>query len=204
MSFLRSLFGPSKDEVWRQFAEAIHADFVEGGFWKDSKVEATVGEWTVTLDTHRVSTGKSSVTYTRMRAPYVNRDGFRFKLYREGFFSPVGRFMGMQDIEIGHPPFDEAFVIQANNETTIRRLLANARIRALFEAQPEISLEVKDDEGWFGSHFPEGVDELHFQVVGTIKDVEWLKALYGLFAEILQELCRIGSAYADDPGVTLK
>jgi len=29
-------------------------------------------------------------------------------------------------------------------------------------AQPQIRLEVKDSEGWFGPKFPEGVDELHF------------------------------------------
>ena len=43
-------FGPSKDEVWRQLSEEIGAEFVEGGFWKGSKVQAHVGPWTVTLD----------------------------------------------------------------------------------------------------------------------------------------------------------
>ena len=31
---------------------------------------------------------------------------------------------------------------------------------------------MKDSEGWFGPKFPENVDELHFQVVGVIKDIE--------------------------------
>ena len=44
-------------------------------------------------------------------------------------------------------------------------------------------LTVKDDEGWFGTSFPEGVDELFFRVGGVIKDVERLKSLYDLFAE---------------------
>ena len=43
-------FGPSKDEVWRQLSQEIGAEFVEGGFWKGSKVQAHVGPWTVTLD----------------------------------------------------------------------------------------------------------------------------------------------------------
>lgn len=37
----------------------------------------------VTLDTYVVSTGKSTVTYTRMRPPYVNPDGFQFNLFAE-------------------------------------------------------------------------------------------------------------------------
>jgi hypothetical protein len=70
-------------------------------------------------------------------------------------------------------------------------------------AQPKIKLEVKDSEGWFGPRFPDDVDELHFQVVGVIKDVERLKALFELFAAVLDRLCRIGSAYKQEPGVDL-
>ena len=73
----------------------------------------------------------------------------------------------------------------------------------MVQAQPNIRLEVKDSEGWFGPTFPEDVDELHFQVVGVIKDVERLKALFDLFAAVLDQLCRIGSAYKQEPGVTL-
>jgi hypothetical protein len=74
----------------------------------------------------------------------------------------------------------------------------------LVDAQPAISLEVKDDEGLFGTHFPHGVDELHFQVVGIIKEIAQLKSLYELFARILDRLCEIGSAYEDDPQIELK
>jgi hypothetical protein len=76
-------------------------------------------------------------------------------------------------------------------------------LRRLLEAQPDIRLEVKDSEGWFGPRFPENVDALHFQVVGVIKDVERLKALFELFAAMLDRLCRIGSAYKQEPGVEL-
>jgi hypothetical protein len=85
----------------------------------------------------------------------------------------------------------------------VRDLFANPRLRALIQGQPKIRLEVKDDEGWFRTRFPEGVDELHFQVGGVIKDFERLKGLFDLFAEILHQLCRIGSAYMEDPGVAL-
>jgi hypothetical protein len=64
----------------------------------------------------------------------------------------------------------------------------------------EIELfEVKDDEGWFGADFPDGMNELYYQVTGTIKDVNRLKSLYDLFAETLNHLCHIGSAYENDP-----
>jgi hypothetical protein len=197
------LFGPSKDEVWRQLCQEIGAKFVEGGLWKGNKVQALVGPWTVTLDTYQVSSQHSHVTYTRMRAPYVNPEGFRFTIYRKGLFSGLGKMLGMQDIEVGDPEFDEAFIIQGNNEARVQHLFADRRLRTLVQAQPAIRLEVKDSEGWFGPKFPENADELHFLVVGVIKDVERLKSLFDLFAAVLEQLCKIGSAYKGDPGVAL-
>ena len=197
------LFGPSKDEVWRQLGDEAGTEFVEGGFWKGSKVQAHVGPWTVTLDTHTVHTGHAHFTYTRMRAPYVNPEGLRFTVYRKGFFSELGKLLGMQDIEVGDPEFDEAFIVKGTDEFKVRELFADPEVRSLLLAQPEVRLEVKDSEGWFGPSFPEDVDELHFQVVGVIKDVERLKGLFDLFAAILDRLCRIGSAAEGEPGVTL-
>jgi hypothetical protein len=207
MGILRQLFGPSREEIWRQLCSEIHADYVQGGFWKGDKVQVHHEQWTVTLDTftesHSDGKTTSSTTYTRLRAPYVNKDGFRFTIYRKGIFSGLGKLLGMQDVEVGYPEFDEQFIIKGNDEGRLRALFANDKIRQLVEMQPNIRLTVKDDEGWFGTRFPEGVDELYFSVVGVIKDVERLKSLYYLFAETLHHLCHIGSAYEDDPKLEL-
>ena len=56
---------------------------------------------------------------------------------------------------------------------------------------------------WFGPKFPQDVDELHFQVVVVIKDVERLKALFDLFAAALNQLLKLGSAYKQDARVEL-
>ena len=72
----------------------------------------------------------------------------------------------------------------------------------MIQDQPEIRLEVKDSEGWFGPRFPEDVDELHFQVVEVIKDLDRLKALFDLFAAVLDRLCRMGSAYKQEAALS--
>ena len=195
LTVLRNLFGPSTEEIWKKLCAEIGAHYVEGGFWKGDKVEATHGPWTITLDTYRVSDGKTSVEYTRMRAPFLDSGGFRFTVYRKGF--------GMQDIEIGDPAFDDAFILKSNDDLKLRELLGNSKIRELVNQQPQIYFAIKNDEGFFASRFPEGVDELYFQVLGVVKDVERLKLLYELFSETLDQLCRIGSARRDTPAVSL-
>jgi hypothetical protein len=200
---LRQLFGPSRREIWRQLSAEIDAQYVDGGLWKGDKVQATHGEWTVTLDQYVVSNGKTAVAYTRMRAPYVNPSGFRFTIYRRGLLSGVGKWFGMQDIEVGDARFDDEFIIKGTDEPHVRALFSSPRLRELIAGQPQVHLTVKDDEGWFGPSFPQGVDELEFKVLGVIKDVERLKRLYELFAETLDQLCRIGSAYEGNPDVVV-
>ena len=200
----KSIFGPSKDEIWTQIATDIGGEFIEGGFWGKDVLIYKHGEWQILLDTYVVSTGTSSYSVTRMRAPFINKDDLYFNIFREGFFSSIRKFFGMQDIEIGDPFFDKQFIIKGNDPEKIKLLLADDRIKELCQLQPRIHLRIKDDEGWFGTDFPEGVDELCFECVGVIKETALLKALFGLFCLILQRLVQIDSAYEDDPQVALK
>lgn len=204
MGLFREVFGPSREEIWSQLSKEIGAEYEEGGFFKNGKLVLSHRQWEIVLDTYSVHTGKSNITYTRMRAPFVNRDGFRFKIYRKNVFSGIGRLFGVQDVEVGDAFFDDQFIIQGEPEHMVRSLLTNGMIRQLIQSQKDIHFQIKDDEGWFKKTFPEGVDELCFEVVGVIKDRERLKGLFDLFSLVLDELCRLGSAYETDPGVSVE
>jgi hypothetical protein len=204
MSFFNGIFGPSRDEVWKELSQQIGADFIDGGFWRGDKVQAHVKSWTVTLDTYTVSTGKSHHTFTRIRAPFCTRGDFRFKIYRRGIFSAVGKFLGMMDIEVGHSvKFDEDFIIQSNDDSKVKAVLADPEIRRLLEAQPTVQLELKDGEGGLFGRFPEEVDELAFHIHGVLKDVGRLKLLFDLFAVVLDRLAELGLATEEAPSVAL-
>ena len=200
---VRQWFGPSREEIWRKLSEKVGGSYVDGGFWKGDKVEVAHKDWVVTLDVYVVPAGKAHIPMTRIRAPYVNPGGFRFTVYRKSIFSGIAKVFGMQDIAIGDSPFDDDFIIKGTDESQVRALLANPRLRELIAQQKDIHLTVEDDEGWFGTHFPEGVDKLHFEVTGIITDVERLAQLYQLFAEALDQLTRIGAAYDGPPQVRL-
>lgn len=111
---------PSKKEIWQKLCPEIGGTFVDGGFWKGDKVVAKVNEWTVTLDTYTISTGRVGLAYTRMRAPYINKDGFRFKLYRKSMLSGLGKLFGMQDIKVGTSFLDDKYIIQGNNSQKVQ------------------------------------------------------------------------------------
>lgn len=199
MSMLQGWFSAHTEEVWKQLSEQIGGKFIDGGFWHTDRVTAKVDSWTVTLDTHSEQVGRSCITYTRLRAAYVNRDGFRFTLYTADLFSGLAARLGMQDVVVGDPEFDRIFVVQGNDEEKVRALFSDAGLRERLRVQPEILLAVKDDEGWFGEHFPAGVDELLCRVTGRVDSLERLRGLFDLFAQTLHGLCRLGSAEEANP-----
>lgn len=194
MSFFRELFGPSRDEVWGKLAAEIDGRHTPGGWFTGSKVEVDVGPWTVTLDTFTVSTGKSSTTYTRLRAPYANPAGFRFNVSPENFLSGIGRFFGMQDLAIGVPEFDAAWVVQGNDEDRVRRLFSDREIRSLLGSAGSVSFRVQNDGGWFSRRHPDGTDMLELTTVGVVKDEARLKLFFALFATTLDRLVEVGGA----------
>jgi len=198
-----AFWGTSKREAWQQFCEENEARYIDRGIWKGDRVEFDFENITIVLDTYTVSTGKAIVTYTRIRAPFVNESGFKFRVYNAGPFSNMAKAMGAQDIETGDAGFDRAFMIKGNDERKVKELMSNERIKHLFLSQPRIDLHINDDEGVFGADFPEGTDQLYFVTVGVIKDIWRLKILFHLFGEILIELTDMGIAGFKDPDIML-
>jgi hypothetical protein len=164
-----------RDAAWMQLASEIGAEFIKGGFFRSSKVEAHVNEWTITLDTYSVPSGDSNTLYTRIKAPFDNKDGYQFTLARKGLVSKLDKALGAKDIELGDADFDRDFYIRGKDEARIRALFANLRIRQLIEGQRSIRLGIKNND-------------LIFETQGEIKDVERLKSLFELFREMLPQL----------------
>ncbi len=106
----------------------------------------------------------------------------------------------MQDIEVGYEEFDETFIIKGNNPYKVQMLFESEAIRDLLQSLSQIDLRVKDGSSLFQRRKTiKPTDNLHFQIIGVIKDIEQLKLLFELFAETLDQLCTIGATYEEDP-----
>lgn len=209
MNLINNIFGASKDEIWAQLEGEINAQFIKrtNFLLNDSKVIVEHKNWTIILDTFQRSTGKSSYPYTRMRCAYVNKDNFKFLIYKEGIFTDIAKYFGMQDIEIADKIFDDKFVLKSKNTEQLRALLKDETIKAHFLTLGQLAhfrVLVKDDDGFWADSFPQGVSELYLEVLGTIKDLASLKLMFMFFAEIMDTLCEIGSAYESRSEITLR
>jgi len=164
-----------RDNAWKQLATDVGGEFISGGAFRASKVQAHIKQWTLTLDTYTLSAGDSTTTFTRLRSGLQNKVGLQFKLFREGLVGKLDKALGGQDIEIGVPDFDDAFVIQGSDPARMQALLTDVKIRQLIQGQRSITLTLKGDE-------------LRFEASGVIKDIPRLKSLFELFGELLNRL----------------
>ncbi len=192
------LFGRYKRKIWQELCDRIDADFFKHRFQSKDRIEAYYKNWIITIDKFIVD----KIIFTRIRAPFVNRDDFKFKLVREYKAHRISKFLGMQDVIVGYPDFDKSYIIQGSDERKLNMLFSNPDIRQLISYQSKIHLELKHDNGWFKKKYPEGINELYFHVSGVLKDIDQLHDLYDLFAITLDHLCHIGTAYEDDPRFT--
>lgn len=201
MGFWLEFFGLDRAKAWQQFADEIGGKFTGEGWLDEKRVEAKIGEWTVVLDTVGDTVDRIPKTFTRMRAAYRSVDGFRFKIYPEnglGFFRGL---VGMKDVMVGYPAFDEAYVIEGNNTEKLRALFSSQRVREALAADRAFWMESTHVEGigWYSEPLPKGVDELYFATEGFITDTERLKRYFDAFTEVLYQLWWIESAEKDPP-----
>lgn len=196
---LLNLFRPEKKVIWQQLCKEIDADFIPAkGFLDFDSIQAYHNNWTVVIDNFKK--GKRP-THTRIRAPYINADGFQFRIFGKPLLDFVAKNFRSQDVLVGFKGFDDDFIIQGNDEHKLRQLFENNNIRKLISRQyPEtFLLENRVDHKWSVKQYGKGVSELYFHYKGLITDLDQLWDLYDLFGETLHQLCHIGSAYEDDP-----
>jgi hypothetical protein len=185
---LDALFGRDRDRLWQQVALEIGATY-NPDFWGDGKVLLQHRHATIVLDIYHYGKGSKA---TRMRASFASRDGFWFTIYPRGMISSVRKWLGMQDVEVGHARFDEDYIIQGNDEAKVRELFANSQIRFLIESLPAIHFSIADhDHSFWG--LPAGIDELCLTTNDDMRELNGLKLLFELFAETLDELERLGT-----------
>lgn len=133
--------------AWAAVATRLGGTFApaSGRWWrsKSARVEAKIGAASVLMDHYTVSHGKSSTTYTRTRV--ATSCSKQLTSYRESIFSGIGKALGMQDLLVGDPVYDERFVIKSDDEAWARSVLHELLRKEHLDA-PKLRLHVKD--GW--------------------------------------------------------
>jgi hypothetical protein len=106
-------------------------------------------------------------------------DGFLFTIWPQDFVDGVMHFFGAQDVVIGDVEFDKAFVVKANDERRVKRLLESQEIKSflLGGSYPSIGAEVF-----------EGKTYLRMTVNRTTETEAELESLLSFFCAVVQRM----------------
>lgn len=185
---------PDRHGVWDAFVERQggEAERDRKGRVKSVRFAHPAGD--IVVDTYTVSTGNSSVTYTRARGSYRAQVPLSCKVWKEGFLGRVAKKLGMRDLTVGRPTLDRDFIIKTDNPGHARSLLAGSRVGELLERDPKLQYQVqkrkrpkKEPED-----APDG--EVQVRIAEVVTDGDRLDTMLALCRETLDAVVRIGVA----------
>ncbi|MBU0469017.1 MAG: DUF3137 domain-containing protein [Candidatus Omnitrophica bacterium] len=67
---------------------------------------------------------RNSPPYTHLKYKFSSSRNINLTVYKEGLFSKLGKTLGMQDLIVDDPVFDETFIIKGKDEILVRQLLS--------------------------------------------------------------------------------
>lgn len=115
------------NNVYRLFAQRVGGTLTEGSLWTFPTVTFAHDGASALLDVYATG-GKNSTLYTQLTFTFYHNSSFRCEISPEGFFQEIGKFFGMQDIEVGYRTFDDHFIVKSDDIETVRNFL-NAAVQ---------------------------------------------------------------------------
>lgn len=108
---------------WSTFADSNDLRFNPPGLLGDFTMHGDYRGESVQVETVRRGHGRSRKTYTQYTVELPSSVPMDLLLYDEGLFSKLGKMFGGQDIQVGRPDLDRAFIIRGGHEHEVREFL---------------------------------------------------------------------------------
>lgn len=190
-------FDAVRDAIWAQVAAAL-GGAPPTGF---ESIRAETEGWVVVVEVHHELAYRNERLYTRIRAPFRDPAPFRFLIHHRSWVTDVARLLGMDELQVGDPPFDHEFVVRTTEAARTRRILADPAVRAALDGVPDLRVHLRDVAEWYATPLPANGDELAVEVPRRLLSEVEVHRLFDAFASIMQALCRESPTYREpDPG----
>lgn len=135
----------SMNQAWQVAAETLGFTITPATWRGGPAIEGLLDGAPAEIRSYTKSTGKSSTRYTRYTVSFPPI-GIGLRLQRQSGMGMFLKVLGTQDIIIGEPVFDEAFIVQASDPQAARAVLGAGTtmvLNRLIALHPEIV--VSDD-----------------------------------------------------------
>jgi hypothetical protein len=120
MSFLLDIFKSNTKESWQQLASEISGEFIDSGFGNSFKVILNYRKTRIILDTYTVHSGMS-LTYSRLRCPFVSTNGITFEICSEKNRNYINDLFSIKKTETGNAEFDDVIHCRSKHLKSFKR-----------------------------------------------------------------------------------
>lgn len=140
MAIIRRFTADTEDTLWQQVAE----DMRQQGEILTYTAELILQGRSIFLDIDVDLGGgfESGYETTKFLAPLAAHPTLRFHLHPEDWVSEIGKLLGMEDVELGFPRLDKAYIVKTNQPETLKALFANEAIRATLRKFADCDLRI--------------------------------------------------------------
>ncbi|WP_205504198.1 hypothetical protein [Rufibacter psychrotolerans] len=181
METIRTFHASTEEELWHQVAYdmASHKELLS----YSALLQQNGTQIYFDTDIDLGGGFEGGISSTNFMAPVPEHVSLRFALHEQGWMDEVGKFFGMEDIELGYPDIDDAFIIKTNQPETLKSLLADPTIHDILLKHKSCELRLHEDHDEDGSELV-----LTFSKDEAILDMAELREIYGLLFSLLQKL----------------
>ncbi|WP_192822025.1 hypothetical protein [Rufibacter sp. LB8] len=181
MEALRKFNCTSEEELWQQVALDIARDKNLTSYSAQLNLNDT--EVFLDIDIDLGGGFESGFSTTTFMAPLLSPSTFQFVLHEQDWMSEIGKFFGMDDVTLGYPELDEAFVVKTNQPETLQALFADEHLRHALLQHPncELKLGTESDDADAPPFITFSKDE-------AILDMTKLQEVYRMVITIVQKL----------------
>jgi DNA-directed RNA polymerase subunit RPC12/RpoP len=121
--FIAHLQKKAHTRSWGEFAAQAGLTIKPGGWFTNPTVTGNYKGNNVYLYTYTQGSGKNKTTYTSMVVYLPFTAIAHIRITREGFLSKITKAFGAQDIQVGDPAFDAAYIIKSDTPACVPHLL---------------------------------------------------------------------------------
>lgn len=119
------------EKYYKAIAEKFGLTYIpEKKLWifitKYPMLSGSLGDYQFMLYSYTTG-GKNKTTYTQAKV-FLNSTVTNISIYKEGFFSNIGKKFGMQDVIVGNQELDSAFIFKSKDEAFITRVMQDPEV----------------------------------------------------------------------------
>lgn len=183
METQKKFSGKSEAEVWKQVEADLNKD--DDVYDYNAIIEQDGKKINLIIDIDLGGGFEGGYASTGFSAEITNPKGFRFALHQDGFIDDIGKFLGMQDVEVGYAELDKHLIIKTNDEGKVKKLFTHKEVRDVFEKLDDFDFGIRMHSVEHGDHKQ---SFLELNIEDGVTEPAELRKLYSAFYSVLDTI----------------